>query len=168
MSILDVLKNHKATENPEFGAKKKLVGDAVAQVQSFEKITSKKDGREWIMLKCEVINAIPDPKGRETTVKPGDEITKVYGANDADDLADLDNDFFTAAFSYSKEVTTEEELLNAMKEACVGKLVYFRTWAKDKTAEQLEKNPNPSFFQNIAIKAAKNITPENSTPQMPY
>lgn len=167
MSMLDVLKNHKPVENSEFGAKKKLVGDAVAQVQEFTKKTAK-DGRNWLILKCAAIHCIPDAKGRETTVKPGDEITKVYGADDADALADLDNDFFTAAFSYEKEVADEDALIAGMSQASVGKLIYFRTWAKDKNEEQMEKNPSPSFFQNVKIMPAKLITPENSEPQMPF
>lgn len=168
MSMLDVLKNHKPVENPEFGAKKKLVGDAVAQAQSLTKVVSKKNGSEWLVLKSEAIHPIPDPKGRTTTVEPGDEITKVYNASDAEALQDLDNDLFTAGIQYSKEVATEDELIAAMNEAVKGKLIYFRTWGKDKDAAQMEKNPNPSFFQNIAVKSAKMITPENSTPVLPF
>src|SRR3990167_4150011 len=103
MSMSDVLKNHKAVENPEFGDKKKLIGDAVAQVQSFEKIVGKKSGKEWMMMKCEAIHAIPDPKGRDTTIKPGDELVKMYDPNDGESLEALDNDLFTAGIEYNKD-----------------------------------------------------------------
>lgn len=167
MGLLDVLKNHQAVENPEYGAKKKLIGDAVCQVLEFTKFEAK-SGKEYIKIRTEAINAIPDPKGRDTTVAPGDEISKIYSCDDAESLQELDNDFFTCAFSYSKEVQSEEELIENMKQACLGKLIYFRTWVKDKTAEQIEKDPKSSFYQNVAIKPAKLITPENSIPQMPF
>ena len=85
MSMLEILKSYTPKENPEYGAKKKLVGDAVAQVQSLNKITSKK-GVDWLVLKCEAIHAIPDPKGRETTVEAGDELTKLYDPNSAEGI----------------------------------------------------------------------------------
>ena len=168
MSMLDAFKNHKAVENPEFGQKKKLVGDAVAQVQSLDKITSKKNGKDWVILKCEAINAIPDAKGRETTVEPGDELTKVYDASDADSIADLKNDLFTAGIDTEVAATSEDELIGLLGTAAKGKLVYFRTWAKDKNEEQMAKNPSPSFFQSIVIKSKNLITPENSVPQLPF
>lgn len=167
MGMLDAFKSLVPTENPEFGAKKKLIGDAVAQVQSLHKITSKK-GAEWIVLKCEAIHPIADPKGRETTVAAGDELTKVYNPTEVDSLQDLANDLFTAGIDFSKEVETEDALLANMAEAAKGRLVYFRTWAKEKNAEQLEKNPNPSFFQNVNIKSRSLITPENSVPMLPF
>lgn len=168
MSMLEAFKNHKAVENPEFGQKKKLVGDAVAQVQSLEKITSKKNGKEWIILKCEAIHAIADPKGRETTVAPGDELTKVYDPTDGEAIADFKNDLFTAGIDTEANVASEDELIKALATSAKGKLVYFRTWAKDKNEEQMAKNPSPSFFQNIVIKSKNLITPENSTPQLPF
>lgn len=168
MSMLEVLKNHKPVENPEFGQKKKLVGDAVAQAISLTKVVSKKNASEWLVLKCEAIHPIADPKGRTTTVEPGDEITKVYNASDAEALQDLDNDLFTAGIEYNKAVETEDAIVDSMNEAVKGKLLYFRTWAKDKNAEQMAKNPTPSFYQNIAIKSAKLITPENSVAMLPF
>lgn len=168
MSMLEVFKNYTPVENPEFGAKKKLVGDAVAQIQSLDKITSKKNVN-WIILKTNVIHAIPDPKGRETTVTAGDEITKVYDPTDADAMQDLANDLFTAGIEFDANVDSEDDLVTAMSSASKDKLVYFRTWAKDKTAEQKAKNPDkPGFFQNINIKSKNLITPENSVPQLPF
>ena len=168
MSMLEVFKNYEPVENPEYGAKKKLIGDAVAQIQSLEKITSKK-GADWVILKTEVIHAVPDPKGRVTTVTPGDEITKVYDPSDAETMQDLANDLFTAGIEFSTTVDTEEELLTNMSGAAKGKLVYFRTWAKDKTEEQKAKDPSkPPYFQNIVVKSKNLITSENSVPQLPF
>lgn len=167
MSMLETFKNYKPVENPEFGAKKKLVGDAVAQVQSLTRITSKK-GADWVVLKTEAIHAIPDPKGRETTVAPGDELTKVYNPADPESMQDLANDLFTAGVEFNKDVETEDQLLTNMADAVTGKLIYFRTWAKEKNAEQLAKNPSPAFFQNVNIKSKNLITPENSVPQLPF
>lgn len=167
MSMLEVFKNHTPVENPEYGQKKKLVGDAVAQVKSLDKITSKK-GSEWVILKCEAIHAVADPKGRETTIEAGDELTKMYDPKDTDSMMALSNDLFTAGIEVDSNVESESELLGKMGVAAQGKLIYFRTWAKDKNEEQLAKNPNPSFFQNIIIKSKNLITPENSTPQLPF
>lgn len=168
MSMLDVFKNYTPVENPEFGAKKKLVGDAVAQVQSLDKIVSKK-GATWIVLKTNAINVIADPKGRETTVTPGDEITKFYDPSDADSIQDLANDLFTAGIEFNVNVASEDDLYVNMGAAAKDKLIYFRTWAKEKTAEQRAKNPaGASFFQNINIKSKNLITPENSIAQLPF
>lgn len=168
MSMLDVLKNHKPVENPEFGQAKKLIGDGVAQIQSLKKITSKKN-EDWVVLKTEVIHAIADAKGRDTTLVPGDEITNVYNPTDEESIQDLANDLFTAGIEYDKDVESEEALLANMEAASVGKLIYWRTWAKDKTKEQIDKAPNkPSFFQNKVVKSKNLITPENSTPQLPF
>ncbi len=168
MSMVDLFKNRTPVENPEYGAKKKLTGDAVAQVQSLEKIVSKKNGAEWIILKTEVINAIPDPKGRPTTVEPSDEITKVYNPTEEKSMNELGDDLFTAGIEFDKNVDSEEALIANMAEASKGKLIYFRTWAKDKDEEQLAKKPSPTFFQNINIKSKNLITPENSIPQLPF
>ena len=167
MSMLETFRNYQPKENPEFGQKKKLVGDAVAQVQSLTKITSKK-GADWVVLKCEAIHPIADPKGRETTVEAGDELTKVYNPADGESMQGLADDLFTAGIDFSKDVDTEDALLANMAEAAKGKLVYFRTWGKDKTAEQLEKNPNPPFFQNIIIKPSKLITEDLKVPMLPF
>lgn len=168
MSMTDVFKNYKPVENPEYGQKKKLVGDAVAQVVSITKIESKASGKPWIVFKSEAIHPIEDPKGRETTVSSGDELTKVYDPNDQESLQDLANDLFTAGIEFNANVENDDLLISNMNEAAKGKLVYYRTWAKDKTAEQLASKPNPSFFQNIIIKSKNLITPENSTPTLPF
>lgn len=168
MSMLDVMKNYQPVENPEFGQKKKLIGDAVAQVVSLEKMTAK-NGAEWVIFKCEAIHPIPDPKGRETTLSAGDELTKVYNPNDEESMQELANDLFTAGIEFNKDVDSDDALVASMAEGAKGKLVYFRTWCKDKTEEQKAKNPQkPSFFQNVAIKSAKLITEENSQPVLPF
>jgi len=169
MSMIDVFKNYVPVENPEYGAKKKLIGDAVAQVISLEKITSKA-GAEWVIFKCEAINCIDDPKGRETTISPGDELTKVYNPNDSESMQDLANDLFTAGIEFTNDVDSDYALLNNIGAAAKGKYVYFRTWAKDKTEAQKEKSkPGSSdFYQNVIIKSKNLVTPENSIPQLPF
>lgn len=168
MGMTDVFKNYQPVENPEFGQKKKLIGDAVAQVVSLEKMTAK-SGAEWVIFKCEAIHPIPDPKGRETTLSAGDELTKVYNPNDEESMQDLANDLFTAGIEFNKDVDSDDALVASMAEGAKGKLVYFRTWVKDKTEEQKAKNPQkPPFFQNVAIKSAKLITEENSVPTLPF
>lgn len=168
MTMLDVFQNYQPVENPEFGAKKKLIGDAVAQVVSLIKITSKA-GADWVVFKCEAIHPIADPKGRETTLVGGDELTKVYDPTDAEAMQELANDLFTAGIEFNKDVKNDDELIASMAEGAKGKLVYFRTWCKDKTDEQKAKNPQkPPFFQNVVIKSKNLITEDNSVPTLPF
>lgn len=168
MGLLDVsASGYVPKENQEFGNKKKLVGDAVCQVNLIS-VKGKKDGKEWYILKGEAINAIADPKGRPTTVEAGDEISRVYDPSDNESLQEMLDDLFTAGISYENGNTNESTFANAQK-ACEGKLVYFRTWAKDKTAEQQAKKPNSvTYFQNIKVLSASKITTENSTPQLAF
>jgi hypothetical protein len=168
MSMAELFKNYQPVENPEFGQKKKLIGDAVAQVVSLEKMTAK-SGAEWVIFKCEAIHPIADPKGRETTVSAGDELTKVYDPSDEESMQDLANDLFTAGIEFSKDTDDDAVLVQNMAEAAKGKLVYFRTWVKDKTEEQKAKNPNKApYFQNCVVKSARLITEENSQPVLPF
>ena len=167
MGLLNVSQSgYVPKENQEFGNKKKLIGDAVCQVTLDKKVSKK--GKEWIILKAEAIHTIPDEKGRETTVEPGDSIDKIYDPEDEESLQELMDDLFTAGVSY-EQAQTEEMLFANIKQATDGKLVYYRTWAKDKTKEQAEKYPNgPGYFQNIKILSVNKITPENSVPQVAF
>jgi hypothetical protein len=168
MGLLDVRQSgYVPKENQEFGNKKKLIGDAVCQV-SLDKIVSKKTGKEWIVLRAEAIHVIPDEKGRETTVEPGDSIDKLYDPADNEAVQELADDLFTAGIDYESGADEDSTFANA-KAATDGKLVYYRTWAKDKKAKDLEKYPNgPSYFQNIKILSVNKITPENSVPQLAF
>lgn len=168
MGLLDVkMSGYVPKENQEFGNKKKLIGDAVAQV-TLDKIVSKKNQKEWIVLKSAVIHAIADPKGRETTLEAGDSIDKLYDSSDNESIQEMNDDLFTAGITYEAGNSEESTFANA-KAATDGKLVYYRTWAKDKTDADKAKYPNgPSYFQNIKILSASKITPENSTPQLAF
>ena len=166
MGLLDVKNSgYVPKENQEFGNKKKLIGDAVCQV-TLETITSKKTGKNWIVLKAEAINCIPDPKGRETTVEPGDSIDKVYDPEDAEAMQELADDLFTAGISYEAGADEESTFDNA-KANTDGKLIYYRTWAPDKKKEQI-KEGKPTYWQNIKILSVNKITAENSTPQLAF
>ena len=165
MSLADRVNQYTPKENSEFGQNKKLVGDAVAQVK-LEKFVSKK-GTEFIKLVGEVINTIPDAKGRETTVEVGDEITKLYDTTNDEKMDDLMNDLFTAGISYDK-AGSDDAIFQSMKTNAADKLIYFRTWAKDKSKEELEKNNQTTFWQNIKVLSANKLTEENMTPQVAF
>lgn len=167
MGLNDVVNNYTPKENQEFGNKKKLVGDAVCEVK-LDSIVGKKNGKEWYILKGEVINAIPDEKGRETTVEVGDEISRLYDPTDDESMQEMMDDLFTAGITYDKGAT-DEATLASMKKATDGKLVYFRTWAKAKTPDQQAKKPDaPTFFQNIKVLSVNKITAENSVRQLQF
>ena len=154
-------------ENQEFGNKKKLVGDAVCQV-TLDKIVSKKNGKEWLVLKGEVIHTIADPKDRPTTLEPSDSIDKIYDPTNDESIQELNDDLFTAGISYENGTDDDSTFAN-IKAATDGKLVYYRTWAKDKTKEQIAQKPDAvSYWQNIKILSVNKITPENSTPQVAF
>ena len=166
MGLAELVRGHKAQENAEFGPRKKLIGDCVGQAKLEELVA--KSGKRWLVLKVTAIHVIPDPKGRETTVQPGDEIAFFYDPEDQEKLADLFNDLFTAGIEYDKEGSDEEVLAN-MISATADKLMYVRAWAKKKTDEQIEKNPEKGdYFQNQKVLSKSKITEENSVPQMPF
>ena len=85
MGMLETFKTRQAEENQDF-YQKDLIGDAVAQCQELADIKSNKDGRQWLVLKCEAIHPIEDPKGRETTIEAGDEISTFYDPGDDDSM----------------------------------------------------------------------------------
>ena len=166
MGLLDKInEGYKPKENQEFGNRKKLIGDAVCQVELINKLA--KSGKTWYILKGEAIHVIADEKGRETTVEAGNEISRLYDPTDSESMDEMADDLFTAGISFAPGATEDETFANA-KAATDGKLIYFKTWAKDKTKEQLAKNPNPSFFQNIKVLSVNKITPENSVPQVAF
>lgn len=167
MGLLDVKNSgYVPKENQEFGNKKKLVGDAVCQVTLDKKLSKK--GVEWIILKAEAIHTIPDTKGRDITVEPGDSIDKVYDPSNQESLQDLLDDLFTAGVTY-EDAPTEEMLFSNIKQATDGKLFYYRTWANDKKAEDMAKKPDgPSYWQNIKILSHNKVTAENSVPQIHF
>ena len=165
MGLLDVGKSgYVPKENQEFGNKKKLVGDGVAQVTIENKISKK--GKAWYILKGEVIHTIPDEKGRETTLEPGDSIDKLYDPEDNESMEELSDDLFTAGITY-EQGSDEESTFANLKSAVEGKLIYYRTWAKDKPKEKLETG-KPTYYQNIKILSVNKITPENSTPMVAF
>src|SRR3990167_5818392 len=100
MGLQDVAGNYEPKENQEFGGKKKLVGDAVCQMELSQ--FQAKTGKFWYKLEGTVIHCVPDPKGRETTVEPGDEITKLYDPDNDEKMTELMDDLFTAGVTYSK------------------------------------------------------------------
>ena len=166
MGLLDNINaGYKPKENAEYGQKKKLIGDAVCQV-TLEAIVGKKSGKSWYILKGEAIHTIPDPKGRETTVEPGDEISRLYDPEDAESMDEMADDLFTAGITFEKGDDEEATFSNA-KAAADGKLIYFRTWAKDKPSDKLEEG-KPTYWQNVKVLSVSKVTPENSQPQIQF
>ena len=165
MGLLDVKNSgYVPKENQEFGNKKKLVGDGVCQVELTKKLSKK--NQEWIILKAEVIHTIPDEKGRDTTLEPGDSIDKLYNPAEDESMQELADDLFTAGISYEVGSDEESTFANA-KQATDGKLIYYRTWAKDRPKDKIVEG-KPSYYQNIKILSVNKITPENSVPQVAF
>ncbi len=168
MGLLDSKNSgYQPKENQEFGNKKKLIGDAVCEVTLETKVSKK--GKEWYILKGEVINVIPDEKGRETTLEPSDSIDKLYDPSDSESMDEMSDDLYTAGIEFGPGADEASTFANA-KAATDGKLIYYRTWAKDLTPEQKKKYPNNTsgYFQNIKILSVNKITPENSVRQVAF
>jgi len=168
MGLADVVKNREPQENPEFGNKKKLIGDAVCTGE-LEKITSKA-GRDWIIFRLTAINCIPDEQNRPTTIEPGDEVTFLYDPTDDARLQQLQDDLFTAGVEYDK-AGEDEMILDSMATSVAkdGQLFYVRTWAKDKRQKDIDKyGPDPSYFQNQKVLSKNKLTPENSVAVTPF
>jgi len=165
MGLLDTKNSGYAPkENQEFGNKKKLIGDAVCQVELTEKVS--KANKKWYILKAEAIHTIPDEKGRETTIEPGDSIDKLYDPSDDESMNEMADDLFTAGISFEAGTSEEATFANA-KANTDGKLIYYRTWAKDKPKDKIVEG-KPNYYQNIKILSVNKITPENSVPQVAF
>ena len=166
MGLQNLATDYKPTENQEF-SNKKLIGDAVCTV-TLETLISKKNNKKWYKLTGEVINAIADTKGRETNLISGDEITKMYDPEDDSSLQKLMNDLFTAGINYEAGADEDSTFAN-MASAAKDKLVYYRTWVKELSADMKVKYPNNTtgYFQNINILSSNKLTPENQQAQLP-
>ena len=160
MGLLETGKSHKPTSNDE---KKQLIGDAVCKINTIKKYVKENETEERLLIELEVINAIPDPKGRETTIVYGDKITKYYKETGGKktNFEAFFNDMFTAGIDID---TDSEESLELSLTDAVNKLVYVRSWV----SEFVGNDGTDVIYQNSVIKTSKMITPENSTPQIPY
>jgi hypothetical protein len=166
MSLSDLAKQYEPKENQEFGGRKKLVGDGVG-TGTLDRIRGKKDGKEWLLLKIEVINTVEDPKGRPTSLMVGDEVPFFFDPADDISLKKLMDDLFTSGISFDRE-GDDEMIVTSIVDNVKDKLFYVRTWAKEKTPEQLEKyGDDPSYFQNQKILTSNKITEEMKVPVMP-
>lgn len=155
MSFLETLRGYQPVENGS--TKKELIGDAVCSVEELSKFTSKK-GDDWIVLRAQAIHLVNDKKGRNTTLKIGDEISKLYNPTKEDDMKRFANDMFTAGVPLD---LSSEEAFQTSCAAATGKLIYFRTWIQ-------EDPKDGKRYQRIAVKSKNMVTPENSIPQMPF
>ena len=159
MGFASAAQGYKPKENQEFGPKKKLVGDAVCQL-NLEEIVSKKNGSKWIVWRAVAIHPIEDAKGRETTLVSGDQIEKIYDPTDDEAIQELMDDLFTAGIEYDHS-GSDEAIQESMISNAKDKLVYMRTWCRDKSKEDYEKYPNNqgSYWQSIKVLIANKITP---------
>ena len=165
MGLFDIKNSgYQPKENQEFGNKKKLIGDAVCQVELISKVA--KTGKKWYILKAEAIHTIAGEPGKETTLEPGDSLDKLYNPEDPESMDEMADDLFTAGISFNAGTDEDSTFANA-KAATDGKLIYFKTWAKDRPKDKLVEG-KPNYYQNIKILSANKITPENSVPQIAF
>jgi len=170
MGMLETFKSREGQENKE-GFQKELVGDAVATCKGLESIVAKKSGKTWLILKSEVIHPVPDPKGRETTMATGDEITTFYDPEDNDSSSKLQDDLFTAGFKYSSDVPDLESLIDEIDSVVKDHLIYYRCYM----GKKFTREDDGSFtevtgqkVQRIKIKSGNLITEELKQPVLPF
>ena len=159
MGLLERGQNHKPVDND---AQKEFKGDAVVKINAIKKYTKEGENIERLLVETSVIRAIPDKKGRETTIVFGDRLAKFY-REDGGKKSSFEaffNDMFTAGIDI--DISSEETMLLAFEDA-KNKLIYLRCWMSEFTGE----NGETVNYQNIAIKSKKFLTEENSTPEVP-
>lgn len=167
MGLSDLVKSYKPVENSEFGAKKKLIGDAVCTLL-LEEIVSKK-GQKWVIWRATAIHPIEDAKGRETTLEPGDEIVQMYDPAKNESMEELMNDLFTAGIEYDRS-GDDAAIMSSMMQNAKDKLVYMRTWCRDLTDADRAKYPDKkeSYWQSIKVLSKSKIDDDNSVPLSPF
>lgn len=162
MGYTDQVKEYQAKDNDE---QKLLTGDCVAVVKKWSKFHSEKKGMDYISMEAEVINVIEPKPGKENNIVPGDKIKKIYTPSDDKSLKKLMDDLFTANIQVDK--SSDEVFEASLAEKAPNTLIYFRCWVNEETDKET-KQPTGRKFQNVAIKTYKMLTPENSTPQLPF
>lgn len=168
MGINDVLGAYKPHDND---AKRPLIGDCIAVIEEMRIIEKKETGWKGFVLQGNAINILPPREGREVTIEPGAEVSKIYSDNERG-IKDLLNDLFTAGIDYVPGKTDDETISN-IAEAVKGKLVYLRCWMGDKQEKQADGTwkaveGGEKSVQRVNIKSKKLITPELSVPQIPF
>lgn len=162
MGLLNTGQTHKPEANSDF-SKKDFIGDAIAKINVIKKYSKENETEERALVEFEVTRAIPDAKGRETTVRYGDKITKYYRENGGkkSNFSAFFNDMFTAGIDI--DTSTEEAMELSFTDA-VNKLAYLRCWVSEFKGDDGEDVK----FQNINIRSKDNITPELEIPDFPF
>jgi len=159
MGLLNTGQEHKPKNNDD---RKEFIGDAVAKVNVIKKYVKENETEERVLVEYEAIRAIPDAKGRETTVVYGDRITKYYreGGGKKSSLAAFYDDMFTAGIEINTK--SEEELELSFSDA-VNKLAYLRCYV----SEFVGDNGEDVRYQAVNVKSEKMLTDENMIPECP-
>jgi hypothetical protein len=173
--VVDPLETFKTRtpENTDKFFRKELVGDGVAKIVDAGMIISKKNGKKWFILKGEVINAIPDKKGRETSLEAGDDVSFFYDPEK--DSAKLQDTLFTAGITIPEDqmakIKSADELFSTIGAYAKDRLIYVSCWMapKKKAAGDgtWEDVPGP-FVQRMKINSANLITEDTSGPQVAF
>lgn len=161
MGLLNTGQTHKPEANSDF-SKKDFIGDAIAKINTIKKYVKEGEVEERVMVEFEVTRAIPDAKGRETTIVYGDKIAKFYRENGGkkSSFSAFFNDMFTAGIDIN---TSNEESLELSLTDAVNKLVYLRCWVSEFKGDDGEDVK----YQNVNVRNKDNITPEMEIPEIP-
>ena len=157
MGLLDVLKDHK---DVDVSKKRILEGECVLQVESAGVRHSDKDGKDFVFLKANVINVVKQKD--ESPLMYGNRLDIFFDITDEKKLKKLSNNLFTAGYPIDK---TSEESAIASLAALENKLIYaYLSKGKFKPEDKDEEIE----FQMYKFFPQKKLTPENSTPQVPF
>ena len=160
MGLLNTGQGHKAVKND---TRKQFKGDGIAKVNKISKYVKEDETEERVLVEMEIIRAIPDPKGRETTIVYGDKITKYYreSGGKKSNFEAFYNDMFTAGIEID---TSSAEALELSLTDAVNKKVYLRCWI----SEFVGDDGSDVEYQNVLVKDTKLITEELATPEIPF
>ena len=157
MGLYDVLKDH---EPIDLSKKKILQGEAVLQIKSCGLVNSKKTGKDYLTFKAEVINVVKAKE--ENSIVPGNQFDVIMDLEQDKKIKKLQNNLFTAGLALDM---ASEEAMTASMLGLENKLVYgYFSKGKFKPDDKEEEIE----FQNWKFLPASKLTPENSTPQVPF
>ena len=153
MGMTDSLKGHEPRDND---AKPNLAGEFVAIVKELKKINSKKTGKDYLILNCEIINVVSAKDGNQAVV--GDDISQIYTCDDEKSMKRFSNDMFTSEINL--DYSSDEALENSFGNV-VNQKVLFRCW-------MYERKDGNGKAQSTAIKNKKGLKAEQLQAEIPF
>lgn len=157
MGLKDVLQDYVPIDMEK---KKILQGEGVIQVKSCGTIVSKKNEKEYLTFKAEVINVVKSKE--EYSLVAGNIFDLIMEVDDEKKVKKLQNNLFTAGLALD---VSSDEALSSSLQGLENKLIY-GLFGKGKFTPEGETEVKE--FQTYRFCSPKRLTPENSIPNIPF